>query len=470
MTRSSFIFHKGKQVLWCLFFLLVGSKLLGQSIESSGEVHMMTLESTKADLPFWFYSNQRGRVSEDTRISGWFSGNAQYHLNENSVLSLGAGLLYQDGLSDRLQLDELFLNYSNSWIKITAGKEHKTELFGGISSSDENLLWSINAPAIPGVKIQTIRPVYFKPEGRWGFEAQWGEYWLGKQRFVKGARVHHKSLHLVYRNYTGLQVKVGIQHFAQWAGTSPDFGKQPATFRDYLRIVTGRGGAEGARQGDVENALGNHLGSYELWIKNRFSNSEAGLFYNSIFEDGSGSRFDNFPDGRYGIFFRTADKNKWVNSLIYEFYYTKNQSHDVNTWGADNYLGHFLMYNSGWTYKNRIIGSPFFTYDPELVLIINNKFIVHHLGIAGQASVLSQIHPYKVLVSFANNEGTFKRALNPKGLDEQVLSLYSEIRLVNGPFQLDLELGSDFNSYKDPNFGAGLHLVYRLWNFAGQAM
>ena len=319
MNRQIYKLYKGKQVFCSLLFLFSALNALGQSIESSGELHMLGAGSTKEDLPFWFYSNQRGRISRETNFSGWFSGLAAYPLNDNSSLSIGGGLIYQDGLSDRLQLDELFLSYRNTWIKITAGKKQQAELFNGISSSNENLLWSINAPAIPGAHIETAGPLYFQREGRWGFEAEWGEYWLGKQRYVEGARMHHKSLHLVYRDRTGWQVKLGIQHFAQWAGTSPDFGKQPATVKDYLRIVTGRGGAEGARQGDVENALGNHLGSWELFVNKRTENYSLEFLYNSIFEDGSGSRFDNFPDGRYGIFIETKDKERWVNSLSTSF-------------------------------------------------------------------------------------------------------------------------------------------------------
>ena len=113
----------------------------------------------------------------------------------------------------------------------------------------------------------------------------------------------------------------------------------------------------------------------------------------------------------------------------------------MNKWGADNYLAHFLMYNSGWTYQNRIIGSPFFTYDPEKVQITNNKFTVHHLGIAGQAFAFSRHYPYKLLVSFAHNEGTFRQALNPDGLEEEVLSLFSEVLLLNGPYAAEFDVG-----------------------------
>ena len=53
---------------------------------------------------------------------------------------------------------------------------------------------------------------------------------------------------------------VGLEHWAQWAGTSPDGGKQPSSFKDYIRIICAKEGGTGASVSDSINALGNHLG------------------------------------------------------------------------------------------------------------------------------------------------------------------------------------------------------------------
>ena len=50
---------------------------------------------------------------------------------------------------------------------------------------------------------------------------------------------------------------------------------------------------------------------------------ELQFMYNHLFEDGSGRRFNNIPDGRYGVFFRNKDETKLFNALLYEIYYTK---------------------------------------------------------------------------------------------------------------------------------------------------
>ena len=130
---------------------------------------------------------------------------------------------------------------------------------------------------------------------------------------------------------------------------------------------------------DQANALGNHLGSWELYLTKKLNTSQLQFIYNSIFEDGSGSRMANFPDGRYGLFWQAEEKDQLINSIIYEYYNTRDQSHDVNKWGADNYLNS-QFYTRGWSYRDRVIGSPLFTYDSEINKVINNKFSAHHIG------------------------------------------------------------------------------------------
>ncbi|MDT0677684.1 hypothetical protein [Autumnicola musiva] len=442
-----------------VLLMLTGFSALPQQPVFSGEVNLEGFNSESDKLPFWLHSNRRGRISEETNVAGWLSGKMNYDLGSASALEMGGGILYSDGFKDEIAIDQLYAQFTNSWLQVIVGRKQRPELYNGLSATNENILWSLNARPLPGIQVQTSQPIFFGRNRRFGFDAAWEEYLMGKNRFVQNARLHHKSFHLLYRIENGWEIKAGLQHFAQWAGTSPDFGEQPNSFKDYLRIVSGRGGDEGARQGDVENALGNHLGSWELYITKKSGKFTTQFIFNNIFEDGSGSRFANFPDGRYGIFVKSTEKNRWFQSLIYEFYYTRNQSHDVNKWGADNYLGHRLMYNSGFTYQDQILGAPFFIYDGERDLVVNNKFAAHHLGLAGNYSLFSHSYPYKLLLSYSHNEGTYAEELNPEALDEDVLYLYSEAQILERPFRLNFKIGADFNSIKKPVFGAGLSLI-----------
>ncbi|WP_298245932.1 capsule assembly Wzi family protein [uncultured Christiangramia sp.] len=438
-------------------FLILTSGLTAQ-VDFSGSVNLEGYSSSKEELPFWFYSNQQGRVSEETNIDGWINGKLNFNISENTSLEFGGGMFYQDAFEDVIFVDELYVDFQYKWFQIIAGRKQEPEVYNGLSATNENILWSLNARPMPGLQLKTNGPIYLEPHEKFAFEASWNEYLLGSDRYVKNVRLHHKSLYIIYHSLKGWMFKAGIKHFVQWGGESPELGQQPKRFSDYLRIISGSEGDVGANQGDINNALGNHLGSWELYVSKDYRDYTLSLIFNNLFEDGSGSRFANFPDGRYGINIEANNKNKIVNSVLYEFYYTKNQSNNVNRWGADNYLSHKLVYNSGWTYKERIIGAPFFTYNSEINQIINNKFIAHHLGISGQFSSYFHTFPYKILLSYAHNEGTYRSPLNLEGLNEDVLNFYSKWRVLNLPIQADLKLGFEFNSIKEPIFGAGISL------------
>lgn len=435
-----------------LFFFLslfLAVSLNAQEFSTQAEVDAVVLGSTGESLPFWFHSNKRGRIDPLTNFSTWANASGIYSLSENSFLRAGLGVLYHDGYNDEIELDQSFLEFQNSWLQIIAGRKQEPELYNDLSATNENILWSLNARPLPGVSIETTRPIIFWKDAGVGFEAELGEYWLGNERYVKGARLHHKSFHFVINPSPQFHLRFGLQHFVQWAGTSPEYGELSGGFNDYLRIFTGQGG--GNEIGEQANALGNHLGSYEIYFTTLVNGHKLQFIYNHLFEDGSGRGFGNTPDGRYGIFFRNKRENKLFNSFIYELYYTRNQSRtSFTTDGSDNYFQN-QIYASDYTYEGFIIGVPFILYDREFEGIVNNEILVHHFGIGG---VVANKLPYKLLLSYRNYYGA-------KGVSNHhydVLSTYLDIRVYDGMFNVKLMAGSDFISDDSPVYGAGIHL------------
>lgn len=367
--------------------------------------------------------------------------------------------------------DELYAQFDHSWLSIIVGKKQKPDIYNGLSAVNENILWSLNAQALPGIQINTKRPIYFSENKILGFEATWNEYLMGRQESVRNARVHHKSLRLLFNATKGWNFKVGIQHVAQWGGVSKFHGEQSTKFKDYLRVISGRSGGEGALEDEKANVLGNHIGSYELFINKKISNYNLGFIYNSIFEDGSGSRLANFPDGRYGLKLGRDNKKYWWNTILYEFYYSKNQSQTIPHL-FDNYFNNYI-YSTGWTYQKRVIGVPFFTIDyPEggqlsKLSIWNNAVIVHHLGVSGFAF---KKRPYKVLLSLRNNYGQFRNigktdsehvpSDDPSGkykLPKNILSTYFDLNILSSIIDINVLFGGDFSS-KNKILGGGIHL------------
>lgn len=446
-----------KQNLLVFLFLSFFLNFHAQNIEISGQVNATGLLYSEENSPFWLHTNQRGRIDELSNFSGFVNTHGFYNLSENSNLEFGLGALYQDGYSDKLQFDEAYLAFNNSWLGIVAGRKQRKELYRGLSATNQSILWSLNARPLPGIRLFTTRPIFFKNNRGLGFQAAFEEYLMDDERFVENTRLHHKSFHLVYKSSPKFQISAGLRHFVQWGGTHPEFGDLPSDFEAYTRAITGRGAGEDTGDGISEqeiNGLGNHLGSYEINIKTILAGYNVELIYNHLFEDGSGSLLRNTPDGRYGIFIEdtAAPLDSWFQAVMYEFYYTKNQSKNTPTTdGEDNYFNNNL-YRSGWTYENRVLGLPFITLGPDRFRIANNKILAHHVGLSGMA--FNKV-PYRFLGSFRKNYGA-KGSPNING--KHVLSTYLDLNLLQNVVNLNLQLGSDFSEIGGPNFGAGVSI------------
>ncbi|WP_175494804.1 capsule assembly Wzi family protein [Salegentibacter flavus] len=461
---------KKHHLIYILFFTF--SFQVNAQWTFSGNLETKGIVTSDEESPFWLYTNQKGRLDKGTNFLGLFGSTADYSWKKQNNISFGGSIAYSDRNSDEFFIDEAYALFQHNWLEILVGKKHNQVLYDGMSVSNENILWSLNAPALPGIRIKTLKPIFFNENEIFGFEALWSDYLLEKDRFVSKARLHRKSLHFIYKPNQTWRLKFGIQHFAQWGGNSPVHGEQPTGFKDYIRIISGRGGGENASLGEQINSLGNHLGSYELYIDKKFKNFKVQFIYNSIFEDGSGSRLANFPDGRYGVFL-DFDNKGWINSFLYEFYYSKNQSQTrPHLW--DDYFNNYI-YASGYTYKNQVIGLPFFTTNyyenyprnSNTTRIGNNLITAHHFGISG--FVFKQ-RPYKFLLSFRNNHGhnvntgvadyEYFSSNDPRGeikLSRNVISTYFEINLIDSFLKLDAFIGADY-SKSDKNLGGGVNL------------
>lgn len=438
-----------KLPLLLLLFITVASS---QEIEFKASATAEGIFYSEEKSPFWMHSNQRGRIDEKTNFSSWVNGTGTYRFRNGRILTVGLGILYHDGYTSEAQLDEYFVNYENSWLEAFAGRKQKREFFNGISATNENLLWSLNSRPIPGIGLSTKPIMLFKKSGI-GFKASWEEYFSDeKERYIQKPRIHHKSFHLIYDGIRNIELQAGVHHYVQWAGKSPEYGELPAGFEDYLKVITGGSmiGGDGFVGEQEINGLGNHLGGYEVQLNTGFSHYDLSLIYNTIFEDFSGIKLRNTPDGRYGIYLKDQQPDKWVQAIMYEYYFTRNQSKNYPTTdGKDNYFNNHL-YRSGWTYENRIIGLPFFMLDEDRFRVAHNNIVAHHLGLTGKAFLH---YPYKLLASYRGNYGAKGGTSKPV---EQIISTYLDVNVWQEFINVNLQVGADINSEESTNVGIGL--------------
>jgi hypothetical protein len=217
--------------------------------------------------------------------------------------------------------------------------------------------------------------------------------------------LHYKRLGLqVHFNEENI-LTAQIQHYAQWGGSSPDFGKLNSNFEAFVDVFFARRTSEIEVEGELLNAVGNHLGSFLLDYSLTTSVGNFSLYHEHPFEDGSGTRLANFPDGVWGAYFQPTEP-KIVSGMLYEFITTDNQS--KGGVGADNYFSN-TIYRSGWTYEGNSIGLPLFIVNSNIEVtslnspIISNRVISHHLGFTGAVKGVF----WQVKSSLVKNLGTY---------------------------------------------------------------
>lgn len=435
---------------------------LGQSLEWQGLFEGYGRLYTTENSPFWLHTNTLGRLDEKTHLSAVFTPKAVVDLGDDSFFELGAGVILKDGYDDRVGFDQAYFSYATEHVGFIVGKKHRPVLYQGLGASNENILLSQNAAAIPGARFYIRNPVFFLGDHGLGFKLSYEEYLMDDDRYIEKARLHHKSFHFVYRSLSNFQISLGAHHFVEWGGISEEFGKLPSKFDDYLKVITGNA-SDDAVGGQEVNALGNQLGSYEINVKTKIRDLDVEFIYNHIFEDASGMKMGNFPDGRYGVYVEdnrdTFWGTPWVRAFMYELYYTKNQSRDrasSNVDGADNYFNNNL-YRSGWTYQNQVIGTPFILLNDNRFRIGTNIVLVHHIGLKGNA--FAEI-PYRFLFSYRQNYGV-KGSFFPE--KRVIYSSLLEISLLNEVNKLKLQFGVDLKTYENSSFGIGLNYSRQLF-------
>jgi len=444
----------------------------------SQEKHQYSLEltsnfSSQESLPFWMVSNKHGAVPnynnglavigltkdfDTSKLKNWqFAYGAQF---------TGAIAKENDAIINRLYTS---IRYKK--IQLDLGVKHNPVLWQGLSSSNGSITESGNARSLPGYNIQLTQYIPFPIFKKWlSFKGQYGDYLMNDTRFVDNTRLHKKSLFFKARLNEQWNLTAGLNHYVQWGGTSPNGTKQPSSFSDYLRAISGREGGSTALDTDKLNALGNHLGSYLLQADYNGTAQNISFYYSHPFEDGSGRELQNWRDGIYGLFVDFKKPTAVVSHLLTEFTYTKHMSGsskhegvDENgepnmARGRDNYFNNGV-YQSGWTYFGNGIGSPYFTtrnIDENGVTkgFKDNRFMAFNIGLKGTVSTIE----YKAMLSHTTYFGWFDVEYAPKPTQ---FSGYIECKLPSiKKLPIDIILGSSFDTgtYTPVNFGGFISL------------
>jgi hypothetical protein len=442
------------RLTFILLCCVVAAGAQTSKIHTEGEVTALAFASSEATLPFWFSTNQFNRIGSGSDYSLNAAITSSFAFSEGHTLSLGASGAYRNGFEEEFQRIDLYVNYRNNWFDITVGARRDPLQLDGLSATNQNFLWSQNARPLPGIKLEA--PGWQRLTN--GLYLDWSiaHYIMNDERFVEDTWVHSKDLALKWDINERHSIQFKLQHIAQWAGTSPLAGEQPNDIEAFFDVFI----ASRSNEELPGNALGNHMGTYFVQYELEASQGKFSFYHEHPFEDGSGTRLANFPDGVWGISYAPVNK-KLFSRLVYEFITTEDQSGSVTGSGNDRYFSNKL-YRTGWAYEQTIIGFPFFFFDKTRVIdidttpIINDVVQVHHFAANGYFGRFAWI----IKSSISKNSGTLREPFSPSwnnwynfislGYDAKEYGLFTLIA------------GADTSNVADDNFGAGIQYSYKF--------
>ena len=451
-------------LLFLLCFISVYS-LKSQSKDLRYSIKTSAGLSSDITLPFWLVANQYGSVPDSDygllNTSVFKTFDTPDTLFDISYKANVTGFIAQE---NKLLLNELYLGVRFKNILLDIGAKNDAIAWHNLSSSNGSIIKSNNARAIPGVTIKTNNYVTLPFAKSWlQVKGNFAHYFMDDTRFVDNTNLHHKSLHIKTSLSPVFEIIAGLDHYAQWGGTSPQFGPQPSSFKDYIKVVFGAEGGDNATANDQFNALGNHIGAYILQFNYQGQKANYNFYYSHPFEDTSGREMTNWQDGLYGVFIDFKKQKAAITHLLAEFTYTKNMSNiPVSISGADNYFNNGI-YKSGWTYHGNTIGSPYFTPEPvdanditNGVIVGDNRFAAFNLGANGYVKWL----PYKIMLSHTTYYGWFNQEYEQYPVQiSGILDIVIPQDKFNLPFDVAACFAFDAGSYRPKNFGAFLSIT-----------
>lgn len=424
--------------------------------------------------PFWLVSNRQANLSLS---KGNLLGSAGMAADFDTVRHISFGFALQTSIRQSNKTDfwlpEAYAKLKVYMFELSAG--NRNYHFGNQDPllSSGNLLWSGNVRAIPQISIAVPEYTSLIP----GFVEVKGflsHGWVNDNDSVKNYYIHHKNgyIRLGWKNFP-VKISYGLEHVAQWGGTSSKYGKLPSSLKDYYKVFFARGGGDDAPYDEQINRLGNHIGSKNYAIEYFGEKINISLYWQYMFEDASKDRWENISDGLWGMSLELKN-NPVLKRVCYEFVKTNNQSGPIHNWvdndsvhihigGNDNYFNNYV-YQAGWTYEGYTIGTPFITSSvynnaSQGLRLQNNRIIAHHLGFSG--SITKKV-AFLAYASYVRNYGTF--SLNSFNGKKENLSFLLQLDITCNRY-IDLircALGSDFGKMYGNNAGIFLSMRKNL--------
>lgn len=487
-----------------MFFLSAFTELRAQHIFSKTQYTLQSnlIFSTDKYTPFWLSANQYGEVPDK---SGFISlkGSAHkeydtlYHTSNLKMKKFGYGYglraVVNTGKVNQALFSEGYIKVRYGALELYGGR--KKEVFGLVDTlmSSGSFIWSGNALPLPKFQISIPNYTPLLAKGLISLKGSFAHGWFGSTDSVKNYYLHQKSLYgRIGKPNWRMKFYVGFNHQVQWAGkparpfldeaSGQMISKYQSDFETYIKVVTGvslNKNSEGVNQpgapaNEALNRAGNHLGTIDLALEWEDEKKRILIYRQSIYEDGSLYHLSNVSDGLLGFSLKIKDKKSFLKNVVFEYLNTVNQGGPLDAatgavaselMGMDNYFNNSI-YKDGWTYRSKIIGSPYIipynrisgSYPDSLN--VNENFSINNRVEAFHTSVSYIIHNFQFITrySISGNLGSYTTPTIKKIQH----SFIQNVRYTTKNYEFDLSLAIDQGQLFNNNFGVNFG-VKRSW-------
>ncbi len=400
----------------CLLFSFVAMEGRGQSKVPAYELSFMAAGATDGPLPFWLHANRYGIFDQDggnvaTELKATIPFSGRKKLDYRAV----ADVLVRASDHSTAYIHQLFGQLRYGRLRFTAGRIERASDFVDTTLSMGAVTLSPNAPPIPRLSIALDYVPILKISGieLIHLTAYISNGILERDRFVERPFIHEKYLYLRGIGPADFPVlgHAGITHYVIWGGKHPTLGPLPGNFRDFFDVIFARAGDDDrAPEGEVVNALGNTIASYDFGLTLNVPGFDMKAYRQFYIETGANIRFRSAWDGLWGITFRFKDADRPIRGLLYEVANTKQQNARRDRGernGRANYYNNFI-YEAGWTYFGRTLGLPLLVSDGVHPGVVNNILLAHHAGVEGRIRGID----YRAFLTYSRNYGAVRACVD----------------------------------------------------------
>tara|TARA_B100000575_G_C23143622_1_gene666648 strand:+ start:3824 stop:5293 length:1470 start_codon:yes stop_codon:yes gene_type:complete len=459
-------FNKTYSLFIILLFFLNTSSLLSQQLISqfnikSGFSFTSNFKSINDNLPFWFHTNKNGSIDKNSaNINNYLSLKADFYRHDLLNIIIESKFINRVAYtgSTHFEIGSIKLQFQD--FAIMAGRFYDPLTIKENHLSIGSFMYSNNAIPLPKIAITTNDYVSIpKTNDVIRLNAFLAHGWFNSDRWIQKVYLHEKYLYLNV-NYKFFDAKAGIVHNVQWGGHKGSY-ILPNDIRTYFEVIMAKGSSsKNAPTGEASNVVGNSVGMYDFNLGLTFKNFVLSIYRVFYLEDKVSTRFRSPWDGLWGLVIKPNNSIS-IKNIIWEHINTKKMdSFDWEPKGTANYYNH-RIYQTGWTYKNRVIGNPLILANNSLSLpIYNNIIVANHIGFDG---VLVSNIAYQFLYTFSRNYGTFNdqiiRELPSSECPPIELTVCAELRSISQLKKINHSIYSSFkfqSKYDRLNYGFSL--------------